>query len=137
MTQTASHEVIEAGSHPGGSSGWYIHTKNPPWNGSPWAEIQNGDPGTALIEVADMGRTHGQHIRLRFTCPPQHPKVACQSGTATAPEGSYSFDRVYSPSKAQANGDPDVPPTPVPWTTAPRPRRTGTSSRRTARRPFR
>jgi len=117
LTWTATHEVIEAATNPrseqaNGLPGWYLPVENPPWSGSPWSELQNGQPGT-VMEVGDLGRISSQHIRLRFQCPKGF--ASCNSATPTSPEGHYVFARTYSPSAAQANGDPDVPPTPVPY----------------------
>jgi hypothetical protein len=84
MTRVASHEVAEAMTDTG--KGYRLQQPSPPWSGTPWASLQQGD-----IEIGDL----------------------CTSTYVT--EGEWTYQRIWSNSAAQAGGDPCVPALKTPY----------------------
>jgi hypothetical protein len=93
QTTAASHETAEAATNTKGVGQWRFHTDHPD---TPWLDAPPWIRATDTIEMADMAAgTHWyEHVPTGET---------------------FRYERIYSNKASRANGDPDVPPSPLPY----------------------
>jgi hypothetical protein len=93
QTTAASHETAEAATNTKGVGQWRFHTNHPD---TPWLDAPPWIRATDTIEMADMaaGTDWYEHARTGET---------------------FRYERIYSNKASAANGDPDVPPSPLPY----------------------